>query len=276
VMIGLMALIYCRRSAASTKNFLRAAAALCFTAGLCLATLLIYQKAAFGSPFRLGYEYVVNYQDTLQQGALGLTYPKWHPLIALLFGKRCGLLLFAPILVVAPVGFRLLWSAGLPRPSLCVSAGIAIYYLLFNASYLHWQAGASFGPRYLSPGLPFACLFVAAVWERSRPAVKAVLATLAAFGVGVALAGVATRPVIPEAVTFPIKDAVQAFARGELYRQGEAWNLGLRAGLHGMLSLAPLLAAWAVATAIWCRLGRNQRQAPASADLKPASTAHVH
>ena len=276
VMIGLMALIYCRRSAASTKNFLRAAAALCFTAGLCLATILIYQKAAFGSPFRLGYEYVVNYQDTLQQGALGLTYPKWHPLIALLFGKRCGLLLFAPVLVVAPVGFRLLWSAGLPRPSLCVSAGIAIYYLLFNASYLHWQAGASFGPRYLSPALPFACLFVAAVWERSRPAVKAVLATLAAFGLGVALAGVATRPVIPEAVTFPIKDAVQAFARGELYRQGEAWNLGLRAGLHGMLSLAPLLAAWAVATAIWCRLGRNQRQAPASADLKPASTAHVH
>jgi len=60
VMIGLMALIYCRRSAASTKNFLRAAAALCFTSGLCLATLLIYQKAAFGSPFRMGYEYVVN------------------------------------------------------------------------------------------------------------------------------------------------------------------------------------------------------------------------
>src|SRR6185437_11873669 len=186
VMIEVMALIYFRRSAASTKNFLRAAAALCLMAGLCLATILIYQKAAFGSRFRLGYEYVVNYQDTLQHGALGLTYPKWHPLMALLFGKRCGLLLFAPVLVVAPVGFRLLWRAGLPRLSLCVSAGIAIYYLLFNASYLHWQAGASFGPRYLSPGLPFACLFVAPVWQWARARLKTVLAVLAVCGVGIA------------------------------------------------------------------------------------------
>lgn len=243
--------------------------------GLCLATILTYQKAAFGSPFRLGYEYVVNYQDTLQHGALGLTYPKWHPLVALLFGKRCGLLLFAPILVVAPVGFRVLWRASVPHLSLCVSAGIAIYYLLFNASYLHWQAGASFGPRYLSPGLPFVCLFVAPVWERSRPVMKALLSLLATLGVGVAFAGVATRPVIPEAVTFPIKDAMQVFARGELYQQGEAWNLGLRAGLHGTMSLVPLLAAWAVAVAIWWRMARNERQWPVSADLKPASAAHV-
>jgi hypothetical protein len=188
-MIAVMALIYCRRSAASTTNFLWNAAALCSTAVLCLATILIYQKAAFSSPFRLGYEYVVNYQDTLQHGALGLTYPKWHALIALLFGKRCGLLLFAPILVVTPIGFGMLCRAGAPRLSLWVSAGIAIYYLLFNASYLHWQAGASFGPRYLSPCLPFACLFVAPVWERSRLAIKAMLAVLAAFGVGVALTG---------------------------------------------------------------------------------------
>ena len=275
VMIGVMALGYCWRSAPSTKNFLWNGAALCLTGGLCLATILIYQKAAFGSPFRLGYEYVVNYQDTLQHGALGLTYPKWHPLLALLFGKRCGLLLFSPILLVAPVGFRLLWRAGLPRLSLCVSAGIAIYYLLFNASYLHWQAGASFGPRYLSPGLPFACLFVAPVWEHTKPAIKAVLALLAAFGVGVAIAGVAARPVIFEAVTFPIKDAVQAFARGELYQQGEAWDLGSRAGLHGMMSLAPLLAAWVVVAAIWWRMMRNERQAPVGTDLKPASAAHV-
>lgn len=275
VMIGVMTLVYSWRSAPSTKNFLWNGAALCLSAGLCVATILIYQKAAFGSPFHLGYEYVVNYQDTLQHGALGLTYPKSHPLIALLFGKRCGLLLFAPILVVAPVGFRLLWRAGLPRPILCVSAGIAIYYLLFNASYLHWQAGASFGPRYLSPGLPFACLFVAPVWERSTPALKAVLAGLATFGVGVALAGVATRPVIPEAVTFPIKDALQAFARGELYQQGEAWNLGLRAGLHGMMSLAPLLVAWVVVAAIWWRMARNERRSPVHTDLQPASAGHV-
>jgi hypothetical protein len=273
LMIGVMALVYCWRS--NRKNFLSNGTALCLTAGLCVATILMYEKVAFGSPFRLGYEYVVNYQDTLRRGALGLTYPKWHALLALLFGKRCGLLLFAPLLVVTPFGFGLLWRAGRPGLSLCVSAGIAIYYLLFNASYLHWQAGASFGPRYLSPGLPFACLFVAPVWERSGAALKALLATLAAFGVVIAFAGVATRPVIPEAVTFPIKDALHAFARGDLYQQGEAWNLGSRAGLHGMMSLTPLLAAWAVAALIWWRMARKETHAPESADLKPASAAHV-
>jgi hypothetical protein len=263
LLIGVMTLIYAWRSAQGGKTFFYAATALCFTAGLCLATILIYQKAAFGSPFRMGYEYVVNYQDTLQHGALGLTYPKWHALLGLLFGKRCGLLLFVPILPVVPFGFRLLWRAGRPRLSLVVSAGIAIYYLLFNASYLHWQAGASFGPRYLSPGLPFACVFVAPVWQRARPALKGVLAALAGYGVGVALVGVTTRPVIPEFVAFPIKDALSAFARGAVYQQGGAWNLGTLAGLHGLLTLAPLLAAWGIAGLVWWRLARRKQAAVA-------------
>ena len=275
LLIGLMTLIYAWRSAPDRKSFFYEVAALSFTAGLCLATILIYQKAAFDSPFRMGYEYVVNYRDTLQQGAMGLTYPKWHALLGLLFGKRCGLLLFAPILLVAPFGFRLLWRAGLPRLSLGVSAGIALYYLLFNASYLHWQAGASFGPRYLSPGLPFACLFVAPVWQRTRRALKAVLAGLAAYGVVIAFVGVTTRPVIPEYVTFPIKDALSAFARGELYQQGGAWNVGLRAGLHGLTSLAPLLAAWGIAGFVWWRLAQAKRAASADQNAQHASVARM-
>jgi len=259
-----MALINCRQAAPDRRSLLYAGAGLCLTAGLCLATILIYQKMAFGSPFRLGYQYIVNYQETLQQGALGVTYPKWHAVLGLLFGKRCGLLLFTPILLVAPLGFRLLWRAGVPRLSLCVSAGIAIYYLLFNASYLHWQAGASYGPRYLSPGLPFACLFLAPVWEWAKVAVKTVLGLVAGYGIAVALAGVATRPVIPEPITFPIKDALHALARGELYQQGDAWNLGLRAGLHGITGLAPLLTAWAVAAVLWWRMTRDLRAVAAS------------
>ena len=78
-----------------------------------------------------------------------------------------------------------------------------------------------------------------------------------------------------EAAGCPGERDLQAFARGELYQQGEAWNLGLRAGLHGMMSLTPLLAAWAVAALIWWRMMRKERHAPVSANLKPASAAHV-
>lgn len=270
VMIGAMALIYAWRASQSRRDFFYAAGALCLSAGLCLATILIYQKAAFGSPFRLGYEYVVNYRDTLQHGELGLTYPHWHALLALLAGKRCGLLLFAPILLVAPVGFWLQWRAGRRRLSLGVSAGIALYYLLFNASYLYWEAGSSFGPRYLSPGLPFACIFVAPVWERARPALKALLAALVAFGVLVALAGVTSYPVISEAIRFPLKVALPALARGEAYRQGDAVNLGELAGLHGLMTVAPLVAMWGVAALIWWRLGAAPVRASVEAQTVPA------
>ena len=271
LMIGVMALLYLQRRGG--RSFLCAGTALCLTAGICLATILLYQKAAFGSPFRLGYEYVVNYQDTLQHGALGVTYPRWHALWALLFGKRCGLLLFTPILLVAPVGFGLLWRAGAPRISLCVSAGIALYYLLFNASYLHWQAGASFGPRYLSPGLPFACLFVAPVWQWARARLRAAMAVLVVYGIGVGLAGTASRPVIPESVTFAIREALPAFARGDLYQQGGAWNLGLLAGLHGLWTLVPLLAAWGIAGLAWWRLARGKQSTIADYAAQDGSVA---
>ena len=265
VLIGLMALFHCRRAMAERRTFFYPAAALCVTALLCLAVILVYQNAAFGSPFRLGYEYVVNYQGTLRHGALGLSYPRLHPLAALLFGKRCGLLLLAPILVVAPLGVWRLWRAGLPRFGLAVAAGIALYYLLFNASYLYWEAGASFGPRYLSPGLPFACLFVAPVWQWAKPALKGVLAALAAFGVAVAFAGVATHPVISEAVRFPIAAALPALARGELYQQGGAWNLGQLAGLHGWASLAPLIGGWVIALSLGRRLAARAPTMPDTA-----------
>jgi hypothetical protein len=254
VLIGLMALVHSRNSAANKKSFYYPAAALCITAGLCLAVILIYQKVAFGSPLRLGYEYVVNYQETLHQGALGLSYPKLHPLVALLFGKRCGLLLFAPILALAPLGFRLLWRAGLPRLSLGVSAAIAIYYLLFNASYLYWQAGASFGPRYLSPGLPFACLFLAPLWQRATRPLKMALAAIAAYGILVALAGATTTPMISEAVSFPIPVSLGAFTRGRVYHEGGAWNLGVRLGLHGLWTVAPLTGILLIAAMVWWRV----------------------
>jgi hypothetical protein len=270
VMIAVMALIYSWKRTSDQKDFLYSAGALCLAAGLCLAVVLVYQKSAFGSPFRLGYEYVVNYQETLRHGELGLTYPKLHPLLALLFGKRCGLLLLAPILLVAPLGFRLLWRASLPRLGLCVSAGIAVYYLLFNASYLYWQAGASFGPRYLSPGLPLACLFLAPVWQQASRPIRVALGAVAGYGVFVALAAVTTRPSIPESVTFPLRVTLQGFMRGETYQKGGSWNLGSLAGLQGVLSVLFLLVVWGIAAVGWWRMARFAASMK-STDVQPVS-----
>ncbi len=78
-----------------------------------------------------------------------------------------------------------------------------------------------------------------------------------------------------QAGTFPIKDVVQAFGRPTVSAR-RSLEPGLRAGLQGMMSLTPLLAAWAIAVLIYWRLVGNQQQAPVSADLKPSLAAHLH
>jgi hypothetical protein len=104
------------------------------------------------------------------------------------------------------------------------------------------------------------------VWQQARPALKAVLAVVAAYGVAVAFAGVTTHPVVPEAVTFPIKEIVRAFTRGELFQLGGAWNLGMLTGLHGMRSLAPLLAVWGVAIVVWWQIAPAQKPVASGED----------
>src|SRR5919108_2786802 len=81
------------------------------------------------------------------------------------------------------------------------------YYLLFNASYVNWWAGASFGPRYLSPGIPFTCMLLAPLWQHVKFGIRLPLAALALYGFGASLAGVATPPMGGEALVFPFKTA---------------------------------------------------------------------
>ncbi|MGE5724201.1 MAG: hypothetical protein ACM34G_03445, partial [Acidobacteriota bacterium] len=83
----------------------------------------------------------------------------------------------------------------------------------------------------------------------------------------------ASRPVIPESVSFPIREALPAFTRGELYQQGGAWNLGLLAGLHGLRTLVPLLAAWGIAGLAWWRLARGKQSAIADYAAQDGSVA---
>jgi hypothetical protein len=251
LLIGTLALLHCFRSGRNASSVLYPTATLLLAGILCFALLLSYHRLAFGSSFRLGYNYTIHFAAASHSGIAGITYPKWNVIKKLLIGKRCGLLLFSPILALSPFGFRMLWRSNVSRASLCVAAAIATYYLLFNASYVNWWAGASFGPRYLSPGIPFTCMLLAPLWQRAKFGIRLPLAALALYGFGASLAGVATHPMVDESLVFPLKAAFHSLLHAEPYSGGGATNLGLINGLHGLASLIPLALIWTAAAAAW-------------------------
>ena len=249
-----------------------------------LAVLGIYNLAAFGSPFRVGYESVQGFSG-MREGVLGIGTPKRTVLQEIVFGGFRGLFPLAPVLALAPFGLVILWRrAKSVRPAVGAAAAIVGYYLLFNASYFYWDGGAAYGPRHLGAALPFLALGLAPLWDASR-FLKVLLMVLATWGAALAAMAVSTLVVLPESVMSPVQEVVwPAFARGQLALNSDlyrprpvpgvltdgvlgrgAWNLGMLAGLPGHLSLLPLGIFWATLAAVGYRLARA-RNAPTEAD----------
>jgi hypothetical protein len=227
-----------------------------------------YNTVAFGSPLHLGYQSVVGYEG-MQQGLLGITYPKPKIVLHLLIGTEAGLALLAPVLVLAPLGFWALVRERGRRVPAITALSLFLYYLLLNASYFYWRGGWAYGPRQLSAGLPFLCLGLAPLWDRG-PRLRITVGVFAALGVVLTLMAVAVQPMTPQSYRWPHRDLFfDAFLRGALSRHNQAFfsaepspsfNLGEWLGLRGLPSLLPLLLAWA-ALALWWRRARSQGQA---------------
>ena len=231
----------------------------------CLVLLLTYNTLAFGSPFRIGYAISAQQGWPLnQQGLIGVTYPKAHALLEILVGRFRGLLPLAPIVGAAPFGFWLLWKQRNARGPFLVVTGIAVYYILLNASYVVWYGGYSYGPRYLSPALPFLCLPLALLWTRSSLMIRSLLAVLTFWGAWVSLLAVSINTMPPDYVKSPVQDLLwPAFRAGHL--QG---NFGMLTGLRGLASLIPLLLIWGAAFAAWMWLRHRLVPEPSEVTYK--------
>lgn len=239
--------------------------------GGCTALVLgAYNAAAFGSPFHLGYASEEGFEK-LRTGLFGITYPAWWRLRELLVGGYRGLLPLAPLVAVMPVGLFLLWRTRATRRPAVAAALIAAFYLLLNASYFYWEGGWAYGPRQMMPGLAFAALGLAPLWDRRRTAVRVLLAAGWIWGASLSLMAVSTTPQPPGDLYSPVRELLwPAFKAGDLslnnqsmvHMRGDegrllggrtthyAWNLGEIAGLHGLPSLVPLLVVWIIAAVV--------------------------
>lgn len=177
-----------------------------------LAPMFVYNWISFGKLVAAGYQGVVGFSG-MQQGFLGLTYPKPAVMGELLFGTYRGLVWAAPILLFVPFG---LWrmARGFRAEAIAILA-VAIYYLLLNSSYYYWDGGGSLGPRHMTPmvglmalPLAFAARDLGAIWRIPFFAVGVV-----SIAVAFVCTVVTMTPLTDD--RFPVASAFAKFAGGE-------------------------------------------------------------
>ncbi|HSY66360.1 MAG TPA: hypothetical protein VK829_17330 [Terriglobales bacterium] len=234
----------------------------------CVIALMCYQHAAFGSILHPSYAYYPpGAFSWMKHGYMGLTYPRIDVALKLLFGCRRGLLFSGPVVLAAPFGLRRLGKQPSSHAPAVAATLIAAYYFLFHASFFSWPAGWSYGPRYMAPGLPFLCLGLAPLWDHADRVWRIVLGMLAAAGVGLTLMAVSVSAQPPDEFHCPLPQFYwPSFWAGRFSlnlgsalipaEQGTnqvhgSFNVGELLGLHGLATLIPLLAVWALAAVLW-------------------------
>ncbi len=163
-------------------------------AGLAAALLghALYDYLRFGSALETGYG--------AQASASAFTTPLWVGIYGLLFSSGKGVAWFAPAVWLAPAGIAAMvrsrqHSEAARRGDDVRRAGWAIVLawaigLLVYGRFQHWGGDGSWGPRYLVPLLPLACLAVGFALEGASRARRRLAWALGAVGLFVTLGGV--------------------------------------------------------------------------------------
>jgi hypothetical protein len=220
-----------------------------------LGGLALYNAWFFGRPWRFAYSSYINLPEAAP--SVGFTLPDVTVLLNSLVHQREGLLLYSPFLILAVVGLVSAWRAGRRLPV----AVVAVFTVLLWAVSAAWLARfpKSFtGARYLFAAVPLLAAFAAPVLERSRPAVRWVLAV-----VSVTLTYLTVQAghiADPAPLVYSVKTFVSGFGLPVLFKETLPAALGFET-LHTMLARPDvtgrdLLAL--LATPVGWRLALNQ------------------
>jgi hypothetical protein len=124
------------------------------------------------------------------------TLPLWTGLRGLLFSPGKGLFVYAPWLLLAPIGMAIrLWRAQHGATGLAMLVAYPSLSVLAYAQKLVWHGGA-WGPRYLVLVVPWLALACAPVieWALAGRARRALVAALAAVSIAVQCLAIAKHP----------------------------------------------------------------------------------
>jgi len=205
-----------------------------------IALLVMYDLAAFGTPWPIGYAHSALWQEQHHTGFMSLVGPQWEAIWGLTFSDFRGLFFRAPWLLLAIPAYWFGWKQRTHRAEWWVLVLVPLSFLIFYGSSIMWWGGFAAGPRYIVPMIPFlalpAILFSASVW--SRPGWRSGVLFLIAGSFGLVWMEVTATQLFPtDAIRSPWSDyIVPAWRNGEIAR-----NLGMVLHLEGPLSLVPLL-----------------------------------
>jgi hypothetical protein len=137
---GLYAFAVWRSARLSVRETAPAVLRLAAPIGTCLLILAWLNWYRWGSVFETGYEPHA-FANHLVSGMHGLVFS---------FNK--GIVFYAPLVLLAPVGIGLMGKTRRAEAAFIVLASLA--YVSLYAKFYNWGAGWSWGPRYLMPILP--------------------------------------------------------------------------------------------------------------------------
>jgi hypothetical protein len=234
---------------------------------VCVAPLLLYNRAAFGSVMSIGYQNMVGFEG-MSEGFFGIRVPDVTILWELLLGQYRGLMWLSPVLLAVLPALTFMAVDRDYRALSVLIVAIVSYYLLMNAGYFMWHGGWSTGPRHITPILPFVALTIAILWMKTGRAVRTGLAGLALVSGVISLVCVATTMTAPEKYAKPLQDyLIPSFidwlrdGRPPLGREATTVVL-FELGLPPVLSLTVLVTLWGICGYFVGR-GVSERMAPA-------------
>jgi hypothetical protein len=235
------------------RHWIMAAALSGLGVGVLIGTsLLAYNWAAFGSPFSVGYRHVDGFEG-MEEGLLGISWPKLTALRGLTIEQYRGLLWVAPIAILYPLGLVAMLRERRSRALGVLSAAVAAYYLLVNSGYAYWEGGFALGPRHLIPVLPFLMLAIASLWTESGAVLRSLMVVLGVAGAAVNLMAMATTVTPDSANPHPITEIiVPRFLAGDVHS-----IIGSALRVEGLPSLLPffLPATLLTAVLVWRNFG---------------------
>ena len=154
---------------ASFRRRLRWDSAIRFTLGVvpCLAVLLAYNVAAFGSPFALNTSFQNPVFKEIAPAFLGMfTWPSWFAALVITISPWRGIFVLSPVIIagVACLFFR--GEMETLRAERRMIVACAAFFFFINVCFNGFHGGFTAGPRYLIPALPFLCIPLAAAFVR--------------------------------------------------------------------------------------------------------------